>query len=137
MVQPAQHVPRVQDPGLVARRVARHVIRGSGPIGVNHQGGDFGRHLAAQRITGRNLVTGIRIANGDPVDLPGRRRIEDLATENRPPERVGSDLVARQQRAEVAGLERVGRRRVAETGQDAGAESRVVEVAEKECLVAV
>ena len=54
-----------------------------------------------------------------PVDLAGRGRIENLAAENRPPERVGSDLVARQQRAEVTGLERVGRRRVAETRQDA------------------
>ena len=66
VVQPAQHVPRVQHPGLVARRVARDVIRGSGPIGVHHQRGDFGRHLTAQRIAGRNTVARIRIANRVP-----------------------------------------------------------------------
>ena len=81
------------------------------------------------------MVARIGIAYRYAVDEASRRRIENLAGENRPPERIGADLVASQQRAEVAGLERVRRRRVAEPRKHAGAEPRVIEVGEEERLV--
>ena len=62
-------------------------------------------------------------------------RIEDLPVEERPAERVGADLAAGQQRAEVAVLERVDRRRVAEAGNRARPDPRVVEVREEERAV--
>ena len=103
--------------------------------GCTIRASDFRSHLTSQRIVGRDDVARIGIAYRDAVDQTGRGRIENLARENRPPERVGADLIARQQRAEIASLERVGGRRVAETRQHAGAQPRVVEVAEEERLV--
>ena len=41
-----------------------------------------------------NDVAGIRVAHRHAVDQARRRRIEDLAGENRPAERIDADLVA-------------------------------------------
>jgi hypothetical protein len=102
---------------------------------VHHEGHDAGGDHASQGVVRRDDVARIGIADGNPVDQARGGRIEDLAPEDRPAEGVRADLVAGQERAEVAALERVDGRRVAEAGQGARTEPGPVGVGEEEGLV--
>ena len=126
----------VEVPGLISRRVARHVVGKAGPVRTDQERVDLGGHRAQLRIAGRDDVSRIGIAYGGPVGgYPSGGGIEDLAPEDGPAEGIAADLAAGQERAEVALFEGVDRRRVAEAGQDAGLELGPVEVDEEEGLV--
>ncbi len=126
---------RVQLPRLVARGVAGHVVRDARPVGLHQQVRVVRGDLAAQRVAGGDDVARVGVAHRNPVDEPRRRRVEDLAPHDGPPERVHADLRAGQERAEVARPERRDRHRVAEALQRARAEPGPVVVDEEERLV--
>ena len=133
----AEHdVARVELPRLIAHADAGDVVGEPGAVGFHHQRHDPRGHRASERVAGGDDVARERIAHGNVVHRPRRLRIEDLPLQDRPSQRVRANLVARQQRAEVAGLERIGGRRIAEAGDGARADARVVDVHEKVRLVA-
>ncbi len=134
MIHAKQDSPEIGDPGLISGAEAGHVVKGAAPVGFGDEGNHSARHLAPERIVRWNDVARIRIADGNSIDQPRARRVEDLAGQNGTAEGVHAHLRA-QQRAEVAPTERVDRRRVSVAGQDAGTQLEPVEVHKEERLV--
>ena len=99
-----------------------------GAIRMHHQRGrPSRRHRAPQRVVGRDELPGYGSRTGMPLTSRVVAGLKICPAKIGPPERVDADLIARQQRAEVAVLERVDGRRVAEARQHAGAQPRVVD----------
>ena len=125
----------IADPGLVARRVAGDVEwRGPARSGFTISGTILFATLL--RRLRRNAIARERIAHRNAVHQARAGGIEDLPSRNRRPRASVPASGAGEQRAEVALLERIDRRRVAEAGQHAGAELQPVQVGEEERLVA-
>src|SRR6266852_2015630 len=131
VVHAEQDGASIQEPSLVASRVARDVEGVPWPIRVDHEGRDPRSHRAESR--GRNDVRlsgnressrGIKTEPSPHRGTAGRSSsgVEDLSFVYRPSTNVGSDhRIGIQKRAEISRLERVSGRGVAEAGENAGA----------------
>ena len=133
MIHAGDNGAEVGNPGLVTSWVARDIQGKTRSVWLDHQRNQLACD-AASHIAGDDIA-GERVAYGDAVHQACGRRIKDLPLEDRPPESIGADLATSKQRAEVALLEGIDGRSIAEAGENAGAELQIVQIEEEERLV--
>src|SRR3954470_22767095 len=119
----------IQQPVLVTCRVPRNVKRVTRTVGMNHQRRYSSRNYAQIWVCPRNNVAWIGVTDRNRVrsgvaactrrDCGCRSRIKNLPSKNRAAQGVLRDLVRGQQRAEIACLERINRRGVSKSRQNA------------------
>src|SRR6476660_177426 len=137
---------RVQQPCLIARRVAGYVVEKSRTVRVDHEGCNSLSHRAEcggrndVRLTGDGKagcwVKAVAVSHRHSAYQCGGAWVENFSLVDWSPKSVVGDYGSRiEQRAEISRLERVNWSGVTETWQHSGAQARPVDVREEESFV--